>query len=215
METRARTRLRTALRTIAVAVALAGLTGSGGIAAAGAAALPEPVSVARFDVVVPAEGVSAWIDVESGGTQASALSLVIEQASTAGVPVSPTSFGAGAVVPVTPGATSVYVSSTIAITPDVSITVVDASGVVLAVVGAQVPLSANPDTDPGTIPGDGEPVPSDITDPGTSRPAGSRGGDLADTGAAVAPFVVLALLLAAGGALMLARTRRTGERSTR
>jgi hypothetical protein len=148
-------------------------------------------------VTAPSGGVSVWVDVDSSTEEASQLSGEIRNGSGWNdITFSETVFGLGSVVTIQPGTVEVRLSSTADATPDVALTVVDASGSVLsearsrlAVPGAPVtPGDPDPSDDPSDTPSNGpsnvpstSPAPNSSSTPGLN-PAANGGTGGAGTG---------------------------------
>lgn len=201
---------------LAAAVALIGL--------AAPAHAADAVAVAKLETELPAGTAEVWFSAEHGGAAASTTTLAVaaDSAKPALETVSATTFGAGAVIPSDASRLVVYVASTVAVNPDISLTAVDSNGRILRIESARIALAANPATDLAGLTGSSTPIdltPTDPTSPSTS--AGGQSGKNAQTGllgvmgGTIAwSIVVIAVLLIGAGATMIIIRRRQVRTTT-
>lgn len=199
------------------------LVGLIGLVSAPAAVAAEPevgaIDVVSLSIILPAEATEVWASVENGGADAASLTVALVEGTSSprAILTRATSFGAGAVLPASAGRLTVFVASSTRVEPDISLTAVDAHGVILDVVSARVVLAANAETDPARLAGVATiitpaPSPSPIAAPGgVVTPAGGLAWSGADVSLLLGLAAIAIIVVGGGITLVIVRRRRAAQ----
>jgi hypothetical protein len=183
-----------------------------GLGAALAAVLLVPAAAHAADETigldVPSAAVSVWVDIEQAGLAPADVVVTVSSAGGTArtVALTRTTFGLHGELAATTGRASLRVAAATGAattTPDVSLTAVDAAGVVVGTGTARVRLVAGEPA--AVLPGTSDSGTSDSGTPGTAAGASSGGGALAVTGGGIVGIGLAVALLVAGAGLVLWR----------